>query len=270
MIAVDDTMVWVVLRAAGIGSYLMLFLAVAGGLVATAAPFGRRVAGASATTFHRTASTAGLLLLAVHLGGLLVDRYVRLDPLDLVVPFRAGYRPIALAFGIAAMDATVVVTAASYLRRRIGTAWWRKTHLLAVPAFTAALLHGLFAGTDTVRPAMWWTYVVTGTAVVFLLLVRGLTARAGAAAIRSRAPAPQLRVGRQQRELAALERRHGAERPLVEREQPPRAEPRREDHDRRVGQAQLQVAVPTRQARRRPELGPREALHLERTRRQVL
>ncbi|HXF36581.1 MAG TPA: hypothetical protein VNO17_05300 [Actinomycetota bacterium] len=111
MIAVHDATTWVVLRAAGIGSYLMLFLAVAGGLVATAAPFGRRVSNASATIFHRTASTAGLLLLAVHLGGLLVDRYVRLDLLDLVVPLRAGYRPIALALGIAAMDAAVVVVA---------------------------------------------------------------------------------------------------------------------------------------------------------------
>jgi hypothetical protein len=34
----------------------------------------------------------------------------------------------------------------------------------------------VFAGTDTVRPAMWWTYVATGLIVVFLLVVRGLTA----------------------------------------------------------------------------------------------
>lgn len=178
MISLDDTTVWVLLRAAGIGSYLMLFLSVAGGLVATTAPFGRRVAKASAAAFHQAAGAVGLVLLAVHLGGLLVHRYVRFDPLDLVVPLRAGYRPVALALGIGAMDAAVLVTAASYLRRRIGPARWRATHLLAVPAFTAALLHGLFAGTDTVRPAMWWTYVVTGAAVVFLLLVRGLAARA--------------------------------------------------------------------------------------------
>jgi sulfoxide reductase heme-binding subunit YedZ len=172
-----DTTVWVVLRAAGIGSYLMLFLSVAGGLAATTAPFGRRVAKASAAAFHQAAGAVGLGLLAVHLGGLLLDRVVGFELLDLVVPFRARYRPAALALGILAMDAAVVVTAASYLRRRIGTSWWRATHLLAVPAFTAALLHGLLAGTDTVRPAMWWTYVATGAAVVFLLLVRGLAPR---------------------------------------------------------------------------------------------
>ncbi len=182
MIAVRDPVVWVVLRGAGIGSYLMLFLSVAGGLVATTAPFGRRVAKASAAAFHDVAGTAGLLLLAVHLGGLLVSRHVRFEVLDLVVPLRARYRPVALALGIVAMDAAAVVIAASHLRRRIGTRWWRATHLLAVPAFTAALLHGLLAGTDTARPAMWWTYVVTGAAVVFLLLVRGLTMGAEAGA----------------------------------------------------------------------------------------
>ena len=38
-----------------------------------------------------------------------------------------------------------------------------------------ALLHGVFAGTDTVRPWMWWGYVVTGGFVVFLMLTRALT-----------------------------------------------------------------------------------------------
>lgn len=168
----------------------MLFLSVAGGLAATTAPFGRRVAKTSAAAFHDAAGTAGLLLLAVHLGGLLVSRHVRFDVLDLVVPLRARYRPVALALGIVAMDAAAVVIAASYLRRRIGTRWWRATHLLAVPAFTAALLHGLLAGTDTARPAMWWIYVATGAAVVFLLLVRGLAARAEVRRAAREAPRP--------------------------------------------------------------------------------
>jgi DMSO/TMAO reductase YedYZ heme-binding membrane subunit len=74
------------------------------------------------------------------------------------------------------MYATVFVIVTSWMRKRIGTTWWRRTHLLAVPTFILSLVHGVFAGTDTVRPAMWWTYVATGLIVVFLLVVRGLTA----------------------------------------------------------------------------------------------
>jgi hypothetical protein len=45
-----------------------------------------------------------------------------------------------------------------------------------VPVFALALVHGIFTGTDTTRPWMWWSYVGTGMLVVFLVLVRGLTA----------------------------------------------------------------------------------------------
>jgi cytochrome b561 len=45
-----------------------------------------------------------------------------------------------------------------------------------VPAFALALVHGVFSGTDSQEPWMFWTYVTTGLAVLFLVVVRGLTA----------------------------------------------------------------------------------------------
>ncbi len=167
---------WIVLRAAGIGAYVMLFLAVCWGLVATTAPFGRKVSKASAALVHQFMATTGLILLAVHIGGLLIDRFMPFGPKDVLIPMRTSYKPVAVAFGIVAMYATVFVIVASWLRKPIGTKWWRRTHLLAVPTFTLSLVHGVFAGTDTVRPAMWWTYTVTGLVVLFLVVVRGLTA----------------------------------------------------------------------------------------------
>ena len=58
-----------------------------------------------------------------------------------------------------------------------GTTWWRRFHLAAVPAFTVAMVHGVWTGTDSVQPLVWWIYMVTGSFVLFLVLVRGLTAR---------------------------------------------------------------------------------------------
>jgi hypothetical protein len=37
------------------------------------------------------------------------------------------------------------------------------------------MLHGIFAGSDAARPAMWWTYVATGLILVFLVVLRTLT-----------------------------------------------------------------------------------------------
>jgi methionine sulfoxide reductase heme-binding subunit len=167
---------WIILRAAGIGAYLLLFLSVAWGVIGTMSLFGARVAKSTAITMHQFLSTAALLLLSVHVGGLLLDAYMPFHPLDVLVPLHARFRSAAVAFGIVAMYAMVIVLASSWTRRQLGPVWWRRLHLLAVPAFALSMVHGVFAGTDTTRPWMWWLYVATGLSVVFLVVVRGLTA----------------------------------------------------------------------------------------------
>jgi len=166
---------WIVLRAAGVGSYLMLFLSVNWGLIATTSLISKRVSKPTSTLFHQLVSTVAFVLLAVHLGGLLVDRFMPFSPLDLLIPMRAGYRPVAVGLGVVAMYATAIVLVSSWGRKRLGTKLWRGLHLLAVPAFTLALAHGVFAGTDTTRPWMWPIYATTGIVTLFLVLVRALT-----------------------------------------------------------------------------------------------
>lgn len=193
-------MTWLLTRSAGVGAYLMLYLAVAWGLLATTSLVTDRVSKRSSTAFHGFVASAGLLLLALHLVGLLLDRYVRFDVLDLLIPYRAPYRPFALTLGIVAMLATVIVLASSWTRKRMRPALWRAIHLLAVPAFAMALLHGLLAGSDSARIGMTIIYWATGSTILFLVIVRGLTARpprarriadddAGAGTTRPRVPA---------------------------------------------------------------------------------
>jgi DMSO/TMAO reductase YedYZ heme-binding membrane subunit len=165
---------WIILRAAGIGAYLMLFASVAFGLVATTAPFGKRIAKQSAILIHQFLSTVGLVLLAIHIGGLLVDSYMHFAPQDVLVPGASTYRPIPVALGIFAMYAMVTVLVSSWTRRRYSSNLWRRLHMAAGPAFALALLHGVFAGADATRRWMFLTYVITGSIVVFLLLLRGL------------------------------------------------------------------------------------------------
>jgi len=167
---------WTIIRAAGVGAYLMLFASVAWGLAATTAPLGKRFSKASASTLHQAMSTVGLALLALHLTALFADTFMPYSIAELTIPMTSEYRPVSVTFGIVAMYAMVFVMVASWLRGRIGTTWWRRTHLLAVPTFALALVHGVFAGTDSQAPWMFWTYVATGLLVLFLVIVRGLTA----------------------------------------------------------------------------------------------
>jgi DMSO/TMAO reductase YedYZ heme-binding membrane subunit len=166
---------WVLLRAAGIASFLMLFLSVAWGLVATTSIVTKRVSKPSANLFHAFVATTGLALLVVHLGLLLVDGFMPFSLASIALPMASDYRPLAITAGVVAMYAVVTVVVSSWLRRSIGTRWWRRLHVLAVPAFTLALAHGVFAGTDTERPWMFALYAASGLVVVFLILVRAFT-----------------------------------------------------------------------------------------------
>jgi predicted ferric reductase len=166
---------WIVLRAAGIGAYLMLFSSVAWGLIATTSLFGKRVAKATAISVHQFISTVALALLATHIGGLLVDSFMPFKPIDVLVPLHTTFKPVAVAFGIGAMYTMLVVLLSSWTRKHIGPTWWRRLHLLTVPTFILAMVHGIFAGTDAVQPWMWWIYLLTAGTVLFLVIVRGLT-----------------------------------------------------------------------------------------------
>lgn len=166
---------WNVLRAAGVAAYLALFLSVAWGLVSSTSLVNKRISKPASTMFHGTVASAGLAFLAIHLGGLFLDRFMPFGAAELLVPFKTTFHPIPVAFGIVAMYGMVVVLVSSWARKRVGTVWWRRLHLLSVPIFTLSLLHGLFAGTDSARPWMFGIYVVSGCLVLFMLIVRGLT-----------------------------------------------------------------------------------------------
>lgn len=166
---------WIILRAAGVAAYVAFFLSVAWGLVSSTSLVTKRISKPTSTAFHATVACAGLAFMAVHMIGLFVDRFVPFGLYDLVVPLESAYRPLSVAFGIIAMYGMVVVLASSWVRKRLGTVWWRRLHLLAVPMFMLSLLHGLLAGSDSARPWMFAMYMVTGLITLFLVIVRGLT-----------------------------------------------------------------------------------------------
>lgn len=168
---------WLLLRAAGVGAYLVLFLSVVWGLIGTTSVMGKRVSKVTATNIHHYLGIAMLPLLAVHLGGLFLDRFRPFGVLDLFSPLHATFRPVSVALGIIAMYLSLVVLVTTWAKRRLGTTWWRRFHLAAVPAFALAMVHGVWTGTDSVQPLLWWIYMITGSLVLFLVLVRGFTAR---------------------------------------------------------------------------------------------
>ena len=121
---------------------------------------------------HRWLSSAALALVGVHVLVLTVDRFVRFDLLDLLVPFLSSYRRIAVGLGVLAAYGALTVHASFGLRRRIGAKTWRRLHYLSFFVFVAAVIHGALAGSDSARVSIKAIYVSAATAVGLLVLYR--------------------------------------------------------------------------------------------------
>lgn len=120
---------------------------------------------------HRSAAIVGLALLLTHAGLIILDSFASVSIAGALVPFTAGYRPIALAAGTLAVYAIAATAVSGALRGRLAASVksarrWRYVHFAAYAGWGLAMGHGFFAGTDTTR---WWSlsiYAACGLAVV--------------------------------------------------------------------------------------------------------
>jgi len=126
---------------------------------------------------HRSAAITGLLALAAHLVLLVTDAYVNVTIGGALIPYTAGYRPLALALGTIAIYLFILVAVSGAVRGRLATSVraaraWRSIHVMAYLGWVAAMAHGVLAGTDT--GARWATvvYMSCAGAVAVAVAVR--------------------------------------------------------------------------------------------------
>ncbi len=139
---------WYAARGTGVMCLVLFTLVVALG-VATRS--GRPLPGLprfAVAALHRNAAMVAVTLLGLHVGLLLLDPYAQLRLVDVVLPFRAAYRPLWVGLGALALDLLAAVVVTSLLRHRIGARGWRLVHWMSYAAWPLAVLHGLKAGTD--------------------------------------------------------------------------------------------------------------------------
>jgi hypothetical protein len=117
-------------------------------------------------------SVGALVATLVHMTGIAFDEFIDFDAAAVLVPGRAPWKPMAVAWGVAAFYGMVVVILSFYIRKHIGQSTWRSLHYLSFGVFVSALVHGLTAGTDTANPWVFALYAATGAAVVALVVLR--------------------------------------------------------------------------------------------------
>ena len=179
------TAVWTTSRAAGVTAFAALTLDVLFGLFISTGALDRWIPRGASVEVHRWLSSVALSLIAVHAVVLLADGWVRYDALDVAIPGMSSYRPGAVAIGILATYAALLVHLSFGWRKKIGVRAWRALHFLSFAIFIAAIVHGMLAGSDSSHRWLRHVYAGSGLIVSALVMLR-ITLAVGARITSSR------------------------------------------------------------------------------------
>jgi len=142
---------WFLTRASGIVALLLIFAAVADGLVFSGREGGRRLRPAWWMDLHRGLGGYALIFTGLHLVTAFgADMGAGLA--QIFLPGAAKVSTNAYTFGVLAFYAIAVTVLSSWPKKRLGRRLWHLVHLLSIPAAVAALAHAYQLGSDARKP----------------------------------------------------------------------------------------------------------------------
>ena len=193
-----NTVTWDVARAGGFTAYVLLALAVAVGLLlSTQVQSPSRWPRLLNSELHNFLSLLGTIFLGVHILAVWIDPFTHFGWRDILLPFISQYRTFWMALGIVAVYLGIAIGISTWLRPRIGYAWWRRLHILTLGIFLLATIHGIGTGSDTKTSWALDLYIVSSVLVGSLLCRRLFlvwkkrTATRTHAPVRTPEPVPQ-------------------------------------------------------------------------------
>ncbi len=174
----DGMGAWLVSRAIGLLAYVALSLDVIAGLLVSTRRGDRFVPRGQLVDLHTWLSPIALALVLAHGAVLVLDRYVRFDAVDVLVPFASSRWPVAVGVGVLAGYAMLIVHLSLGWRKRIGMTMWRRIHYLSFVAWVLATVHAIAVGTDRGDPWFVAVYAALLLSVAALFVARFPRARA--------------------------------------------------------------------------------------------
>ncbi len=163
---------WALGRGTGITALLLLTITVALGIATRS---GRTLFGLprfAVQSVHQFAALTSTLLVALHVGTMIIDPYAQVNLIDAVVPFGSAYRGLWVGLGTLALDLLIVVIVSSLLRNRLGPSVFRALHWATYALWPLAFVHTLGSGTDVGQ--LW---MITVCAVCALVVGAAVTVR---------------------------------------------------------------------------------------------
>ncbi len=172
---------WILGRAAGLASYVLLTALVALGLVLSHPWRTRFPLGHPATRLrtHVALAAATAVLTVGHIVVLATDPYAGVGWAGALLPMQATYRPAAVTLGLLGLAAGLAAGGTAALAGRIAARVWWPVHKVAAASFVLVWAHAVLAGSDT--PGLRAFYLITGAGLGVLAATRYLARRPGEA-----------------------------------------------------------------------------------------
>ena len=174
-IAGDKMGPWILGRAAGITSYLLVVALVIMGLFLShpARARWRTPSAAVRIRTHVSLSVFALVFTVLHIVVLATDKYAGVGWWGAFVPMGSAYRPLPVTLGVIGLYAGVAAGITAALAGRVSRRLWWPIHKVAIVSLALVWVHGLLSGIDT--PLLLTMYVVTGGLVVGVAVSRYVT-----------------------------------------------------------------------------------------------
>ena len=153
-LAIDDRVFWLLGRITGLTAFAVLSLSVLSGEALRTSVLDFVATNRAIRRLHDFTTPLWLPLVFAHIVSLLLDKYARISPIDVIVPFVNPYAPyfIPIGLGTIAFDIIMVVTVTSWLKRRMNNTLWMWIHRTSYIAFVAIFFHAAQSGTDFDAP----------------------------------------------------------------------------------------------------------------------
>lgn len=174
---------WYTARAAGLVAWSLVGASVLWGLLLSNRM--RRPRPAWTLDLHRFLGGLSVVFTVIHVGGLALDGWFHLRLADMLVPLASRWRPLPVALGVVGLWLLAAVEVTSLLMRRLPRRLWKAVHLGSYGLFVTSTAHALTAGSEAGNPVFQDAVLLVSALVVFLTLVRILTARAPRQALNS-------------------------------------------------------------------------------------
>lgn len=182
----EPTAFWYLSRGSGIIAYVLLWLSMMLGTGITN-KIGSLFPGLPATIdLHKFTSLLGLAFGFFHGFILLGDSFIGFTITQIFLPFSVTYLPFAVGLGQTALYLWLILDVSFYIRKKIGVKVWRAIHFASFGTFLSVLVHAILTGSDSSTPLMMYTYLITGSLLVFMVIYRILTSLMHSKELRTR------------------------------------------------------------------------------------